>query len=63
MSKEGELLECIWFRNLKSRTGAVMHGGDNRTGEGEGDKEKVFVDLELMEPEAHALFFVLNRLG
>jgi tellurium resistance protein TerD len=37
--------EFIFYNNLKSPTGAVIHTGDNRTGEGEGDDEQLIVDF------------------
>jgi tellurium resistance protein TerZ len=35
----GELVDQVWFGQLKSRDGAVQHTGDNLTGDGEGDDE------------------------
>ena len=37
--------DFIFYNNLKTADGAVVHSGDNRTGEGEGDDESVQVDL------------------
>ncbi|MBP0726698.1 TerD family protein [Bacillus sp. RG28] len=37
--------EFIFYNNLKSPTEAVIHTGDNRTGEGEGDDEQLIVDF------------------
>jgi len=37
--------EFIFYNNLQSSTGAVIHTGDNRTGEGEGDDEQLIVDF------------------
>lgn len=36
----------IFYNNLRSPDGSVVHQGDNRTGEGEGDDEQIFIDLE-----------------
>ena len=36
----------IFYNNLSGLGGAVVHQGDNRTGEGEGDDEQIFIDLE-----------------
>ncbi len=36
----------IFYNNLKSPCGSVEHSGDNRTGEGDGDDEKLIVSLE-----------------
>lgn len=37
--------DFIFFNNLKSDNGAVEHTGDNRTGEGDGDDEKIKINL------------------
>lgn len=37
--------DFIFYNNLKSVDGSVVHTGDNRTGEGEGDDEAINVDL------------------
>jgi len=38
-------LDFIFYNNLKSTDGSVGHSGDNRSGEGDGDDEKVSIDL------------------
>jgi tellurium resistance protein TerD len=37
--------DLVFYNNLKSVDGSVMHSGDNRTGAGEGDDETVTIDL------------------
>lgn len=37
--------DFIFYNNLKSADGSVVHSGDNRTGQGEGDDETVAIDL------------------
>lgn len=43
--------DFVFYNNLKSVCGAVVHAGDNRTGAGEGDDERIAVDLEKVPPE------------
>ncbi|MDR1886144.1 MAG: TerD family protein [Synergistaceae bacterium] len=38
--------DFIFYNNLKSADGSVLHTGDNRTGAGEGDDEAIKVDLK-----------------
>lgn len=38
--------DFIFYGQLKSADGSVVHTGDNRTGEGEGDDEAVEVNLD-----------------
>lgn len=37
--------DVVYFGNLRHRTGAVMHMGDNLTGAGDGDDEQITIDL------------------
>ncbi|MEO8165518.1 MAG: TerD family protein [Betaproteobacteria bacterium] len=43
--------DFIFYNNLKSTDGSVTHGGDNTSGVGEGDDEKIMVDLTMVPPE------------
>lgn len=38
-------LDFIFYNNLTGGNNSVVHTGDNRTGEGEGDDEQIKVDL------------------
>jgi tellurium resistance protein TerD len=38
-------LDFIFYNNLQSSDGSVIHTGDNRTGEGDGDDEQIKIDL------------------
>lgn len=37
--------DFIFYNNLQSDTGAVIHTGDNLTGEGDGDDEVILIDF------------------
>ena len=37
--------DFIFYNNLKSADGSIVHAGDNTTGGGDGDDEKVAIDL------------------
>lgn len=41
-------------------TGAVIHSGDNRTGEGSGDDETITVDFSKLDPKVNAILFIIN---
>ena len=61
--KEGRLVDkddIVYFGNLQHRSGAVRHMGDNLTGEGEGDDEQIFVDLDKIPANYDKLVFVVN---
>ncbi len=40
--------DFIFFNNKQNAEGSVVHGGDNRTGEGDGDDETIIIDLSKM---------------
>ena len=53
-------LDVVWFRQLKSRDGSIVHTGDNRTGAGDGDDEQIIVDLARIPPGVKSLVFTVN---
>jgi len=50
----------IYYNNLKSPDEAVIHTGDNLTGAGDGDDEKVQVDLSKISADVHEICFVVT---
>lgn len=50
----------IFFNNLKSPDGAVVHTGDNLTGDGDGDDEQVNVDLGKIDTNASEICIVVT---
>lgn len=50
----------VYFGNKNYANGVVAHGGDNLTGEGEGDDEQIVVRLAAMPLSVTALFFTVN---
>ena len=53
-------LDLVWFRQLKSTDGSIVHSGDNRTGEGDGDDESILVNLEQLPAGVRYLVFTVN---
>jgi tellurium resistance protein TerD len=50
----------IFYNNLKSPDGAVVHTGDNLTGDGDGDDEQVNVDLGKIDSNASEICIVVT---
>ncbi|MCZ4079979.1 TerD family protein [Rhodococcus sp. H36-A4] len=50
----------VFYNNLKSPDGAIVHTGDNRTGEGEGDDESIDIDLAALSPEIVSIVFPVS---
>jgi tellurium resistance protein TerZ len=57
---DGALLDVVWFQQLRSKDGSVVHTGDNLTGAGEGDDESVNVDLPAVPAGVSQLVFTVN---
>lgn len=53
-------VDVVWFRQLKSQDGSIVHTGDNRTGAGDGDDEQINVDLARVPANVKALVFTVN---
>jgi len=61
MFDEGQRpVDVIWFRQLKSKDGSIVHTGDNRTGAGDGDDEQINVDLNAVPANVKSLVFTVN---
>jgi tellurium resistance protein TerZ len=58
--EQNKVVDTVWFRQLKSRDGSVVHTGDNLTGEGEGDDEQIIVDLDKVPASVKSLVFTVN---
>lgn len=55
-----KVIDTVWFRQLKSRDGSIVHTGDNRTGAGDGDDEQIIVDLAKVPDTINTLVFTVN---
>lgn len=54
LGENGKLLrddDFIFYNNLNGRNGAVVHTGDNLTGDGEGDDEVIMIDFTKIPDE------------
>ncbi len=56
----GQLVDQVWFSQLRSKDGAVVHTGDNRTGAGDGDDESILVELPKLPGNVGTLVFTVN---
>lgn len=50
----------VFYNNLTSPDGALVHTGDNLTGEGDGDDEAINVDLSIVDPLVSELCIVVT---
>lgn len=50
----------IYFNNLKSPDGSLVHTGDNRTGVGDGDDEMILANLPLINHEVEEILITVS---
>ncbi len=50
----------IYFGNLKSSCGSILHTGDNLTGDGDGDDEEIIIELNRVPSNINKLLFIVN---
>lgn len=52
--------DFIFYNNLQSTDGSVVHTGDNRTGEGDGDDESLIVELKKIAADVTKISFTVT---
>ncbi|MCB9963781.1 MAG: TerD family protein [Rhodospirillales bacterium] len=52
--------DFVFYNNLSSEEGEVVHKGDSRTGAGDGDDEQIHVDLNSLPYEVAELVLILS---
>lgn len=50
--------DFVFYGQLKHPSGAVVHSGDNRTGDAEGDDETIMLDLSKLPADCESIVFV-----
>ncbi len=63
LNESGKLIkdeDFIFYNNLESTTKAVIHQGDNRTGEGDGDDEVIMIDFDKVPADIHKIAIVVT---
>lgn len=58
--EQNQVVDTVWFGQLKSKDGSVSHTGDNRSGAGDGDDEQIVVELARVPASIKSLVFVVN---
>lgn len=52
--------DFIFYNQLQDAVGSVVHQGDNRTGDGDGDDEQITVDLSLVPADVQKIVFTVS---
>ncbi|UTC28947.1 tellurium resistance protein [Brevundimonas phage vB_BpoS-Marchewka] len=50
----------VFYGNLKSSDGAIIHSGDNLTGDGDGDDERIAIDTAKLNPAIDDILIVVT---
>ncbi|KJV39439.1 MULTISPECIES: TerD family protein [Acinetobacter] len=53
-------VDNVYFGQLRSRDGSIVHSGDNLTGAGDGDDEVVYVDLSQVPSNVTSIVFTIS---
>ncbi len=53
-------VDIVFFGQQRSKDGSIHHGGDNLTGDGDGDDEVIYVDLSALPAQISHLVFTVN---
>jgi tellurium resistance protein TerZ len=57
---QGNVVDQVWWKQLRSADGSVVHTGDNRTGAGDGDDESIVVYLDRLPTHVNQIIFLVN---
>ena len=60
LDAHGGVVDTVWFRQLRSNDGSIVHSGDNRTGECDGDDEVIKADLSRLPASIESLVLTVN---
>lgn len=52
--------DLVYYGNLNHKSKSIRHMGDNLTGDGDGDDEEIFIDLENVPREYNKLIIVVT---
>ncbi len=52
--------DIVYYNNLRHSSAAVVHMGDNLTGDGDGDDEQIVVDLQDIPQKYEKIVFVVT---
>jgi len=60
LDRDNNLVDLVYFKNLRSADGAIHHSGDEREGDEVGDDEKIIVALNAVDPRVEHIVFMIN---
>jgi tellurium resistance protein TerZ len=58
--EQKQMVDVVYFGQLKSKDGSIVHSGDNLTGQGDGDDEVIRVNLHQVPAAVKSLVFTVS---
>ena len=55
-----QMLDLVFFKQLQSRDGTIIHSGDERSGDAVGDDERITVHMNRVHPSVSHIAFVVT---
>ena len=65
VNKKGQvdMTDCIYYGNLENKSKSIKHSGDNTTGKGDGNDERISLQMREIPNDVYALYFILSAAG
>ncbi len=60
IDENGQYESVVYYGELKHRSGAIKHYGDNLTGDGDGDDEQIEINLDKVPENIKKLAIIIN---
>lgn len=60
---QNKVVDIVYFGQLKSLDGSIVHTGDNRSGTGDGDDEQIKIDLDKVPEHVKSMVFTVNSFS
>ena len=60
---QNKVVDFVYFGQLKSLDGSIVHTGDNRSGTGDGDDEQIKIDLDNVPEHVKSMVFTVNSFS
>jgi len=62
-NNQNKVVDIVYFGQLKSLDGSIVHTGDNRSGTGDGDDEQIKIDLDKVPAHVKSMVFTVNSFS
>mmetsp|Transcript_19681 Transcript_19681/g.35109 ORF Transcript_19681/g.35109 Transcript_19681/m.35109 type:complete len:580 (-) Transcript_19681:330-2069(-) len=60
--QDRDIVDQVYFSNLENKDFGLRHSGDNLTGEGAGDDERIYMDFQKASQAPNTIFFAVVNI-